>query len=550
MAAFPLEAGEVFADRYRIVRCVASGGMGAVYEAVHTVTERRCALKVMLGHTVQREKLRERFMLESKLAAQIGSEYVVDILDAGVDEKSKAPYLVMELLEGEDLAQRLVRLGRFSANETVTYLWHAALALDRTHRSSIVHRDLKASNLFLTHREDGSPLVKVLDFGVAKVMPMEAGGEGHTQTVGTPIYMAPEQFRAGGRVSPATDIYALGMLAYTMLVGTHYWSDEHQNCENPFAFASVAVKGPKEPPSVRAEREGVVLSPEFDEWFARATSRVPGERFASATEAVEELAAVLAVSTPTTSSPTHGVPTPPSAGPWLPPPAMPETVESRSGLLSGGGLPPHLSTGSLPIPVSIQTSPSLPEPIAPDRTEISLSVTSGGLDIEQHARQRRRSQLRLALVAVAVAGVVGGMIVVRRGLDAPEEPKSATTQATTAPTAAVASPTTATKPPEPKNAEPEQGESATDPDDPTLEITRFDQLPRATTDRSPPSTSEVKRRSPSKPRPTSTRTPEPSADTEPAPRTSSHPAKEIARDLPGATAPQQPVKRESLYGRE
>src|SRR5215813_2204875 len=298
MAAAALQEGDVFANRYRIVRELASGGMGAVYECVHTVTERRCALKVMLSHTVEREQLRKRFMQESRLAAQIGSEYIVDVLDAGVDDETKAPYLVMELLEGEDLGQRLLRQGALSRDEAVSYLWHVALALDRTHQAGIVHRDLKASNLFLTRREDGTPLVKVLDFGVAKVLTMERSGEHRTQTVGTPIYMAPEQFCAEDRISPATDIYALGMLAYTLLVGVHYWTREHERCENPFAFAAIAVHGPKEPPSLRAAREEVDLPPEFDAWFVRATARWPQDRFASASSAIVALAESLGVEAP------------------------------------------------------------------------------------------------------------------------------------------------------------------------------------------------------------------------------------------------------------
>jgi eukaryotic-like serine/threonine-protein kinase len=550
MAAFPLEAGEVFADRYRIVRVVASGGMGAVYEAVHTVTERRCALKVMLAHTVQREKLRERFMLESKLAAQIGSEYIVDILDAGVDEKTKSPYLVMELLEGEDLAQRLVRLGRFSPLETVTYLWHAALALDRTHRSSIVHRDLKASNLFLTHREDGSPLVKVLDFGVAKVMPMESGNEGHTQTVGTPIYMAPEQFRAGGRVSPATDIYALGMLAYTMLVGSHYWAEEHQSCENPFAFASVAVKGPKDPATVRAHREGVQLPAAFDEWFARATSRVPGERFASATEAVEELAVVLAVSMPAVSSATNAVPTPPSSVPWVPPEGavLDETVESRSAVLSQGGLGGG-SSGSLPIVVTIGTEPSQHDPLGTakaERTEISLSVTSGELDPEEHARQRRRSQLRKGSAAVAVLALLAVAVVVGRRLDAADDvqvaqPSSEMALAkkppepTLKPTAEARSDVPAA--PAPAREPPSEEASPTNEDG--IPIRSLEELPRATTDSAPATA----------PRPRYGSAPRRQEAPAPAPvtKTTASPAPTHA---PAPAAEPAKPSRVDLYGRE
>jgi serine/threonine-protein kinase len=406
MAAAALQEGEVFANRYRIVRELASGGMGAVYEVIHTVTERRCALKVMLSHTVEREQLRKRFMQESRLAAQIGSEYIVDVLDAGVDDVTKAPYLVMELLEGEDLGQRLVRQGPLSREETVAFLWHVALALDRTHQAGIVHRDLKASNLFLTRREDGTPLVKVLDFGVAKVLTLErAGGEQRTQTVGTPIYMAPEQFRAEGRISAATDIYALGMLAYTLLVGVHYWTQEHEKCENPFAFASIAVHGPKDNPSVRAAREHVVLPEEFDGWFFRATSRWPQDRFLSATTAVVELASVLGVEAPVmplTSSQRHL--DPPSGDRAQAGAGLAATIESPSARLSD--TPGRASTASAPS-LSIEQS-SVP---GEHHTEVSLSVTSGSLPfvIEDPKPARGKAFAIAAAVALASAAVAVGV---------------------------------------------------------------------------------------------------------------------------------------------
>lgn len=409
MAPLPLADGAVFAERYRIVRCIASGGMGAVYEAVHTVTERRCALKVMLGHTVEREKLRQRFMLESKVAAAIGSEYIVDILDAGVDERTKFPFLVMELLDGEDLGQLLLRRGPLNADETVLYLSHAARALDRTHQASIVHRDLKASNLFLTRREDGSPVVKVLDFGVAKVMPLEAGHEGKTQTVGTPIYMAPEQFRAEGRITPATDIYALGMLAYTLLVGVHYWKEEHDRCANPFAFASIAVHGPADPPTVRAARQGVELPASFDDWFAIATCRRPAERFPSASIAVSELAVALGVAQPL-SHHSQAQPTLDGDGGDVPPVsvarlALPATVESASGRISGVQQPVGDGSESLP---SFADTDAPPAPVFEAHTEVSLSVTNGALSpFEDQPAPRRRSRLAVFGVAAAILAVVG-----------------------------------------------------------------------------------------------------------------------------------------------
>lgn len=451
MAVAALNEGDIFADRYTIVRELASGGMGTVYEVVHTVTHRRCALKVMLSHTVEREKLRQRFMQESRLAAQIGSEYIVDVLDAGVDEVTKAPYLVMELLEGEDLGQRLLRLGPLSRSEAVSYLWHVALALDRTHQAGIVHRDLKASNLFLTRREDGTPLVKVLDFGVAKVLTMENSAEQRTQTVGTPIYMAPEQFRSEGRVSPATDIYALGMLAYTLLVGVHYWSDEHERCENPFAFASVAVHGPKEPPSVRAAREEVDLPPEFDAWFARATARWPQDRFASATSAIAGLAESLDLEAP--AVPLSIPPPPPSHVSTTD--ALAATVESPSGRLSH----PGLRTGSTG---SSRHDSAVSGAGREQHTEVSLSVTSGGAPLVVEEESQRRPGRVVAVVASLA--IAAGVTVVGIGrFRASRETPRVEPAATSATAAAAASVPTANV--EPVDQEPN--------------VTRIDELPFA-----------------------------------------------------------------------
>src|ERR1700730_2139947 len=136
-----LQQNYIFANRYRIERIIASGGMGSVYEVVHLETERRRALKVMHPHIVQSPELRDRFKREAKVAAQIDSEFIVDVFDAGVDEATQMPFLVMELLKGEELGRRLERVGRFSPPEAVTYLWQTALALDKTHKASIVHRD-------------------------------------------------------------------------------------------------------------------------------------------------------------------------------------------------------------------------------------------------------------------------------------------------------------------------------------------------------------------------------------------------------------------------
>src|SRR6478735_10502528 len=128
-----LAAGQIFANRYQVVRCIGSGGMGAVYEVIHLETERRRALKVMHAHFADSPDFRERFKREARVAAQIDSEHIVDVFDAGVDEATKMPFLAMELLRGEELARILKRVGKLSPADTIACLSQAALALDKTH---------------------------------------------------------------------------------------------------------------------------------------------------------------------------------------------------------------------------------------------------------------------------------------------------------------------------------------------------------------------------------------------------------------------------------
>ena len=291
-----LQDGALFAGRYRILRRIAAGGMGAVYEVLHIETERRRALKVMLPHVLQSEDLRQRFKQEAKVAAHIDSEFIVEVFDAGVDEATGMPFLVMELLRGEELGQRLKRLGRFGPAEVIAHLHQTALALDKTHRASIVHRDLKPENLFLTEREDGPPRVKVLDYGVAKIV-AESATAGVTQSIGTPMYMAPEQYDPRCKLTGAADIYALGMVAYSFLTGAAYWAEEVSG-GNVYALAAVAMHGPREPASARAARLGVTLPAGFDAWFARITAVSPAHRFASAGEAVRALAQAIGSAPP------------------------------------------------------------------------------------------------------------------------------------------------------------------------------------------------------------------------------------------------------------
>jgi serine/threonine-protein kinase len=297
-----LPAGTVFNGRYEIGRCLKAGGMGAVYEAVHLQTRKRRALKVMLPQIVGSPELRSRFELEARVTADIESEHIVETFDAGVDDATGAPFLVMELLRGEDLESVIARRGPRSAEETVTLLAQAALALDKTHAAGVVHRDLKPENLFLTTRDDGSPRLKILDFGIAKVVAQSAQTMKQTATIGTPLYMSPEQISGDGSIGPRSDVYALGHIAYALLVGEAYWETEERDAPSVYALWSKILAGPKDAATARAARREITLPAAFDAWFARAVASAPGDRFESASALVAALADALGVAAPRLSA--------------------------------------------------------------------------------------------------------------------------------------------------------------------------------------------------------------------------------------------------------
>lgn len=269
--------------------------MGSVYEVLDHKTRRRRALKVMLPNLISDPELRARFRLEATITADIISEHIVETFDADVDAETGSPFLVMELLRGEDLANVLAARGKLPAEEVVLYLSQAARALDKTHAAGIVHRDLKPENLFVTYRDDGSPRVKVLDFGIAKV----AAQSGHqtTRSIGTPPYMSPEQISGEG-VDPRSDLYALAHIAFALLVGQPYWLEEAKATEAVYPLLLKIVQGAKEPACVRAHRLGVALPPAFEAWFAKATASSPEQRFSSAREVISTLATALGVTAP------------------------------------------------------------------------------------------------------------------------------------------------------------------------------------------------------------------------------------------------------------
>lgn len=290
-----LTAGGIFNGRYQILRCIKAGGMGAVYEVIHLETKRRRALKVMLPHITTDPELRARFKLEATAVAEVESEHIVETFDAGVDEATGSPFLVMELLRGQDLGVLLTERTRLCPEEVVTFLFQAALALDKTHAAGIVHRDIKPENLFLTHRDDGTPRVKILDFGIARIV-SQASALQSTRSIGTPLYMSPEQVRGEGTLGPASDLHALAHIAYTLLVGEAYWKEQQLGPNPIYAVLYGVTQGIVEPASQRAlRRANVTLPPAFDSWFSQGTAIVPANRFPDGKALVAALSMALGV---------------------------------------------------------------------------------------------------------------------------------------------------------------------------------------------------------------------------------------------------------------
>jgi serine/threonine-protein kinase len=292
-----LQPQQLFADRYRIVRPLAEGGMGAVFVAQHTATEALVALKVLWPHLIELDRARRSFELEAKIAARVRSEHIVKVVDAGLDSATRAPFLVMELLEGVTLAEHVWRSGPRPFAETANWVAQTARGLDAAHgyrnaagaAEPIVHRDLKPENLFLTLGNHTGPLVKILDFGIAKVL-----GEStqlSQEVRGTPLYMAYEQV-AGEEISPRTDVWALGLIAYFLLTGRCYWRSIHQV---QALFAEI-LSLPMPFPSQRAREDtpAIELPEGFDAWLFGCIDRDPRRRFASAGEAARAFAALEA----------------------------------------------------------------------------------------------------------------------------------------------------------------------------------------------------------------------------------------------------------------
>src|SRR5689334_7524736 len=284
-----IRPGLVIGGKYRLEQEIGKGSMGTVYRAVHVTLGQRVAIKLISGEHLQSTEARKRFSVEAKAAAKLRSRHVVQVYDDGETAEGN-PYIVLEFLEGETLDQRLEREHDIPLADAVRIVAHVSRALARAHAQGIVHRDLKPANIFLVRSEDDEVgwIAKVLDFGIAK---LESHGEkGTTQAgtvLGTPLFMSPEQVRGASSVDHRADLYSLGMCLHHMLTG--------EFCFYSPNFSDILIAICTQPlPLLRSKAPWVPEA--VEQWFQRACAKEPLERFQSADEMTEALAAAAGAS--------------------------------------------------------------------------------------------------------------------------------------------------------------------------------------------------------------------------------------------------------------
>lgn len=310
--------GLIIAEKYRIDHLIGKGGMGAVYEGMHLMLDRPVAIKVLHKNMNMDEKAAARFIREAKATAKIEHPNAVTIHDFGVLADGSA-YLVMEFIKGDSLRHYLMVHGKVDLERAVDWISQVCSVLEVAHKHGIIHRDLKPENIMLKQAPDGSVMVKVVDFGLAKVTSSMEGGGHLTQTgevMGTPHYMAPEYYE-GEDIDVRADIYAIGIIFYEMLTGITPFSGTMQSIIGGHLF--------KDPRPLFEAVPG--LDQRINDVVLKALKKKKGERTASAGEFAQNLrqayqAIVTEQSTPAPQLAPQPILQTPQAIPTLEPPVQ------------------------------------------------------------------------------------------------------------------------------------------------------------------------------------------------------------------------------------
>lgn len=422
--------GDLIDGKYRVDRVLGQGAMGSVVAARHTLLDTDVAVKVLSMELLRHEKAVERFMREARAVARLKSEHVAHVMDVGTLEGGQ-PYIVMELLEGEDLDRMLLRTGPFPTDKAVDYVLQALEAVAHAHAAGVVHRDLKPANLFVTMAPDGREVLKVLDFGVAKLHEAPASSSnpehvgaltGEHAALGSPGFMAPEQVRCARDIDERADIWGMGAVLYELLTGRPAFDGESVG----EIFGAILHMDPTPPRRIRPD-----VPAGLADAVLRCLCRGRELRFQS----VAQLAAAIE---------------PYGTGALVEYPARIARTLERAVRMSDPGhsnRPPDVVTSPTPVPPRMYYTPGPPHsairstPLRPPEmnTRSTLLDAAGTQRVSLHPG-RRHIQMVLG-AALTVVVLAGGTALVRKGVPwshdaaavAPVDPPPAESPAATAP---------------------------------------------------------------------------------------------------------------------
>ncbi|WP_438008413.1 serine/threonine-protein kinase [Sorangium sp. So ce321] len=402
-----VKTGDVLLGKYRVERVLGKGGMGLVVAARHLQLGELFAIKFLLPSSPERPELIERFVREARAAARLRSDHVARVHDVGRTETG-APYMVLEYLQGSDLRDLVRKQGPLPVEDAVLFVLQACDAIAEAHAAGIVHRDIKPANLFLTRRPNGSPSVKVLDFGVSKQTGLDEVELTTTGAMlGSPMYMAPEQVACSKSVDARSDIWAMGVVLYELVTGRGPF-----DAESVLKLAALVLQAePALPSELRPDLpravEAVIL---------RCMRKRPEERFQS----IGELAATLREALPPAAlaaysgaTIAHPVRSSVASAPDLQPTSVPSPALERA-----SAAPPAPSQAAT-IPVEVPAAPLAATPEGATTTVDSSTTTSEPApalhELSQEARRTtggapapRRKMAGMAVGAAVGLAVLGG----------------------------------------------------------------------------------------------------------------------------------------------